>query len=150
MGRIFTSAVSDVASGTAIKDLIEIIAATNVLVIVHSIKVSSVSITDEKFLIELFRLTTTGSGGTAGVERPHDQGYAAADSLIEFNNTTQATKSGVLIDAQEWSNIIPLELLPFPEDRIEIEGGGGLIVELARIPVTGVNMTQSMTWEEFG
>ena len=128
MGRVYTAAFSEVAAGTAIKDLIEIIAATNVSVIVHELNISAKSISDEKFLLEVFRISASGSVGSAGDERPIDPGGVAADSAVEFNNTTQATKSGGILRAQEWSNLIPFEYYPFIEDRITIEGAAGLVL----------------------
>ena len=150
MGRIYTAAFSEVASGTAIKDLIEIVAATNVAVIIHELNVTAESVSDEKFLIEFFRISATGSAGSAATERPTDPGGAAADSAVEFNNTTQATKSGAIMRAEEWSNLIPFEYYPFIEDRLTVEGGAGYVLELARAPSVAVDLSGIIVWEEFG
>jgi len=150
MGRVYTAAFSEVASGTAIKDLIEIVAGTNTSVIVHELRITAESVSDEKFLLEVFRISASGSVGSAATERPVDEGGAAADSAVEFNNTTQATKSGAIIRAEEWSNLIPFEYCPFIEDRITIGGTSGLVLELARAPVAGVDLAGNIIWEEFG
>ena len=150
MGRVYTAAFSEVASATSIKDLIEIVAATNVAVIIHELNISAESVSDEKFLLEFFRISAGGSGGTAATERPTDPGGATADSAVEFNNTTQATKSGAILRAQEWSNLIPFEYYPFLEDRLTVEGGAGYVLELARAPSVGVDLAGTIIWEEFG
>jgi len=150
MGRLYSASFSAVASGTSIKDLIEIIAASNVSVIVHEVHLSAESVSDEKFLIEFHAITASGSGGSAATENPIDPGGAAADTAVEFNNTTQATKTGAIIRGIEWSNLIPFEYYPFQEDRLVLGGSGGAVIELARAPVAGVDLAGGIVWEEFG
>ena len=70
-------------------------------------------------------------------------------TFATVGNTTQATKSGAIMRAEEWSNLIPFEYYPFIEDRLTVEGGAGYVLELARAPSVAVDLSGIIVWEEF-
>ena len=147
MGRVYSSSLQT-TSQTAAQDIVELIAATNVAVRILEVEVTSTLTTDERNHIMLHRGTATGSGGSAGTEVPLDPGFPAADSLIEFNNTTQSADANIL-RRTEWSCLVPYHYLPTPETVITIPGGGLFIVALEET-ITSTTITATIVWEELG
>ena len=147
MGRMYSASAQRTAQ-TAAQDVIELLAATNVAVIIHEVEVTSNLTTDERNRIILHRGTASGSGGAAGTEVGLETGLPAADSAIEFGNTTQSVEANVL-RSTEWSCLVPYHYLPTPETRIVVPGGGLFIVELAET-ITSTTLSATIVWEELG
>ena len=146
-GRIYTSAVNRTAQ-TAVQDLIELLAATNVACKIHEVKIDSSLTTDERNRIIIHRGTASGSGGAAGTESPNDPGFPTADAAIEFGNTSQSVETNVL-EEHMWSILYPFHRIWTPETRPVIPGGGLFIVELAET-ITSTTLGCMIKWEELG
>lgn len=147
MGR-FYSASARATAQTAAQDIIELVAATNVCVIIHEVEITSTLTTDERNQIIIHRGTATGSGGSAGTEVALDTGYTTADSATEFHNTTQSTLTNQL-GSWEWSCLVPFHKLWTPETRPVVPGAGLFIVELAE-SITSTTLGATIIWEELG
>ncbi len=145
MGRLY-SAANTATAQTAAQDVIQLLAASNVHVIVHEAWITCTLTTDERNQILVHR--GTASGGTAGTENPTETGMPSADSAITFNDTTQNTPSSILIEDQ-WSCLIPWHYHPAPEGRIHVPGGGSLTFELGEA-ITSTSISSWILWEEMG
>lgn len=145
MGRMY-SATNTATTQTAAQDWIQLLAASNVHVVIHEIILSCNLTTDERNVILLHR--GTASGGTAVTEEPLDPSYPAADSAVTFNDTTQNTPANIFREEQ-WSCLVPWHFLPTPETRIHVPGGGSFTVELGET-ITSTTLTGVIVWEELG
>ena len=146
MGRFYSDSRT-AAAQTAAQDLIQLLAASNVHVIIHKITVTSDLTTDERNIILLHR--GTAAGGNAGNgEAQRVTGDAAADSTVTFHDTTQNTPANIL-EEHEWSCLLPWETQWTPEERVHVPGGGSFTVELGEA-ITSTSIACTIVWEELG
>ena len=152
MGRMY-SAVMDAVSITAAnvpQDLFELLAASNVAVLIHEIRISQKTLTASELLqIKLHRGTSTGSGGGTVTPKALQEGDPAADSTVERNNTTQSVETSPLV-IDHWNVVNPWIWLPTPESRILVPGGGLFIVELETDPSATFTVSGTIIFEELG
>lgn len=149
MGRMY-SAVFDKVAVSAVQDLFELVAASNVHVIVHSVKLLQITEEASEIVrIKFQRASTSGSAGSTVTPVPLDPGTPAADTAVEINNTTQGT-AGAIVDLDHWNMVQPYIWLPTPENRIHIPGGGRLVVELEDAPDAATTMSGVVVFEELG
>ena len=150
MGRMY-SAVFDKVAVSAVQDLFEIVAASNVHVVLHEVRL--LQITEEASEIvrlKFHRGTTSGSGGgTNPTPAPFDPGTPAADTTVEINNTSQSTE-GTILFLDHWNLVQPYIWLPTPEERIHIPGGGRLNIELEDAPDASTTISGVIVFEELG
>lgn len=146
-GRIYTSTFN-VAAQTAVQDLFQLLAATNVQVEVLEIKITFGAGTDERARIMGHFGSTNGSGGSIPTPRARDQGMPAADTVVEANNTTQATNGNIVID--EIHDLrTKFHWLPTPETQILIAGGDLFHLSLEDA-ITSTEISGEITFEERG
>lgn len=149
MGRMYSASFEDVAV-TAVQDLFELTAASNVAVVIHEIELSQITQAASELLqIKLHRGTSSGSGGTAASEIALDPGMPTADSAVEINNTTQSVETN-LLRVDHWNVVNPYLYVPTPETRILVPGAGLFIVELETAPGASMTMSGTLIWEELG
>lgn len=158
MGRMYRAQVSAVAV-TAAQDIFEIVAPSDVLVIVHGWEVFQTSDVGDA-AEELLRLQTTrgvgatsGSGGSSPTVQPIDNGDAAVSATVEANNTTQMTAGGGSLEVLEqygWNVRMPREKLYAPEERPIITPGERWTLALPAAPADSLTLTAMVTFEEIG
>lgn len=147
-GRIFTS-TANVSAATAVQDLIQLLAATNVSVELLEMLVTFGAGTDERLRIMGHYGTTDGSGGTTPTPRARDQGLShAADTVVEMNNTTQATDGNIVIDRMHDVRT-PFHWLPTPQLEIPIFGGDLFHLSLEDAPAS-TEISCEVTFREVG
>jgi len=146
-GRVYTS-TTNVTGATAVQDLIQVLAASNVQVEILEMKVSFGAGTDERLRIIGHFGSTNGSGGSTPTPRPRDPGGAAADTIIEANNTTQSTDGNIVID--EMHDVrTKFHWLPTPKTQILIPGGDLFQLSLEDAPAS-TEISLEITFEERG
>ena len=99
MGMRYSAVFSDVAVA-ALQDLFEILAPTDSIVKVHSVRIGQSSdegdAQAEMLPIEFVmgRGATTGSGGSTPTPQTLEAGFGAAGSTTKVNNTTRMVAGG--------------------------------------------------------
>lgn len=151
-GHVYTASFTAVAV-TVIQDLFQLLASASTPIIIHSVRIGQSSDAGdaqaEMLQIQLSRSTMAvdGSGGTTPTPVPHSVDSPAANTVAEANNTTQTTVTTVIIS--DTFNVQAGWLyLPTPEERIIIQSGDGLAVELPAAPDDAITMSGSVTFEE--
>ncbi len=146
-GRTYT-ATFNVLAQTVVQDLFQLLAAANVAVEVLEIKITFGSGIDERVRLIGHFGSTNGSGGSTPVARGLDQGMPTADTIVEANNTTQATNGNIVID--EMHDVrTKLHWLPTPEIQINIAGGDLFHLSLEDT-LTSTEISGSITFKETG
>jgi hypothetical protein len=137
---------------SAVQDLFQLLAASNVAVIVHEVRFSQVTVeVSEMVELMMHRGSTNGSGGGTDTPNPNDMSLPAADTTVEINNTTQAT-NGTLVGFRKevWQMVHPFLWLPPPEGRVLIPGGDLFHVSLETAPDAETTMSGAILFEELG
>lgn len=152
MGRVYT--VSAVAAGhTTAGDIMEIIAPSDAVVVLHSAFFGQTSDAGdaeaEMLRVQIMRATTGGSGGGTPTARPHELGDAAFGGTTESFNTTDATGLTVIVD-QAFNVQSGFFYEPTPEERIMISPSASLVLFLQLAPGDALDVLVSMTFEEIG
>lgn len=157
-GHIYSSNVGGVAVSVA-QDFFEILAPAGVPFLLHSVRLSQ----DSDFAdaqAELLRVTiirvnvtvTSGSGGTTTTERPHSPASPGSSmTSVEANNTTEATSSTTLDTIVEDAFNVQAGwlYLPTPEERILFAPSTACVIGIPIAPTDSLDMTGTVTWEEF-
>jgi len=148
MGVMYSASFDNVTVA-AVQDLLQVATSTAVgarSATIHEIQLSSNATTDERLRIIFHSGTTNGSGGSTPTAVPLHPGQAAAQAVIEANNTTQAT-NGTTFQSWEWSVLVPFHYLPTPEARIIVATNDLFHVSLETAPTSSV-MSGFIVWEE--
>lgn len=152
MGRMYSATFEEVAV-TAAQDLIEIVAASDSVVVIHSVSISQSTeagdAQSEMLNLLYHRGSTSGSGGTTVTPAPMNLGDAAFGGTCEANNTTQSTE-GTILRAENFNVLAGYIWQPTPEERIVVSPSGRLIIELQTAPADSVTMSGTVVFEEIG
>ena len=152
MGRFYSVTFEEVAV-TAAQDLFEIVAASDSVVVIHSVSVSQSSdagdAASEMLNLLYHRGSTSGSSGTTPTPAPLNLGDAAFGGTTEVNNTTQGTP-GTKLRAECWNVLAGYIWQPTPEERIYISPSGRVIIELQTAPSDSLTMSGTIIIEELG
>lgn len=152
VGQVYTATFGGVSVSTIV-DLFELLAAAGVPVVIHSIRIGQVTDAGDA-QAEMLRVTisrtngtTSGSGGATVTPENHSPAGPSASTTVERTNTTQATVTTPVLE--DTFNIQAGWLYqPSPEERILIEAGGTIVVELPVAPNSAINMSGAITFEE--
>jgi hypothetical protein len=146
------SAVFSAVSVSALQDLFQLAPATNPCILM-AVRIGQSSeegdAAAEMLQIQISRVTlaVNGSGGSVPVARAHSPGSPAATTIVEANNTTQATVATIMVD--DCFNVQAGWLwLPTPEEQILCVAGQGLVVELPVAPADAITMSGTITFAE--
>lgn len=122
-------------------DLLEIVAPTDAVVILHEIFFGqSVSETSEAFDCEIHDgFTSSGSGGAAITPDPIEGGFGAAGGTYETGNTTPASTSGTKRGTIPFNALNGFHYLPTPETRMTISPGQRLVFHLPTDPTVDLS-----------
>lgn len=149
MGRMYSAVFEEVAV-TAAQDLFEINAASDSVVVVHSLEISQSSDTDsEQLNLLIHRGSTSGSGGSSVTARPMEAGDAAFGGTVEANNTTQSSE-GNIIHSAAFNVLSGYVFVWTPETRPVVSPSGRLIIELQTVPADSLTMSGTVVFEEIG
>lgn len=149
------SVVSPATAFTTAHDLFEIVAASDCVVVLHSLEIGQTTelgdAQEEQVTVSIIRAhSTSGSGGATPTAVPLEAGQAAAGSTLERNNTTPATGGSPVTVAQKpWNLRTPFLWLPPPEHRIIVSPGVRCVVTLPA-PADSVTAFAELVFEEIG
>lgn len=157
MGLMYTAQFNGVSvAGGAQQDLLEIVAPSDAVVVLHQLVLSQssdVGDAAEEGLSILFKrgATTSGSGGTSVTPVPLETGSPAAGSTVEANNTSKASAGTIVtLHAENWNVRSPFVWLPPPECRIVLSPGQRMTVELGTNPADALTCSATLYFEELG
>lgn len=152
LGRMY-SAVFEKVAVSAAQDLFEIVAPSDAIVVIHSIKLGQSSDAgdseSEQLNILLHRGSTSGSAGSSVTPSPLQVGDAAFGGTVEANNTTQGTE-GTFIDAICFNVMAGMQEILTPELEVVLSPSGRLIIELQDAPGDALTMNGSVQFREIG
>ena len=155
MGRIYT-APFDGQAETAQVDLLEIVAGSGDVIVIHEIGISQLlEIADAEEEMLLLQLksgqTTTGSGGNTTTIVPVNIGDPASGATVKDTNTTKAT-AGTIVKHNSWYwNVrIPFQMIWTPETRPILIASRRATLELATTPTDSITFGGYIVFEEIG
>lgn len=151
--RMYAAPFSSVAVSVA-SDLFEVVAASGKPVRIHQVLVTAADSETNEQLNATFKVTTgsytSGSGGGTITPIKLSSTLPAAATVVERNNTTQASAGAGTINAI-WAEGFPLQgglsYLPTPECRPLLQGGEAFVVSLAA-PASSTNLNGVVLFEE--
>lgn len=143
-------ATGQVTTGTSAKTIAQIVAASNIRVRIHSIKVTfnGVSNTQEPVLVELVRQSDAGTGGDAVtiVEDPDGYSETLQTTALENIDSSEPTGSVIVDSMHVHAQGGYLEQCKF-SNEIYVLGGTRLGVRVT-VPTTSVSATVTIRFEE--
>ncbi len=155
-GRIYSSSFDGVAV-TVVQDLFEILSAATAcveLLSVHLSQETEVADAAEEMLtiaIQGHTANTTGSGGTTPAVVPTHLGDAAAVTVVEANNTTEASGGTTVTHAiHNWNIRVPLDIIWIPETRLWASPTDMITVTLLTGPADSITMGGTVYFREVG
>ena len=148
MGRIYVAS-GDLASWTTAGDIVELIAPSDAVVVVHSLYLKqSTTETDDTCSLLFSRVGTSGSGGGAITARPMEVGDAAFGGTIEEGNTTDSTGNTVLHN-WSFSTLAGFEKIWTPETRPVLSPSGAVVLSTGD-DLTSLTLEWGIEFEEIG
>jgi hypothetical protein len=131
MGRIYTVQFSEISVGTAVQDLFQIEALTNVIK-VHAVFLSQSSdegdAESELLNIQIKKVTDAVSNVTAEV--PVDGGSSVMTGNCNVNQTTVLNTGALIVHSGGWNVMQEFIYLPLEEHRPVIQIGNALTVKM--------------------
>jgi hypothetical protein len=153
MGRMYSATFEEVAV-TAAQDLFELVAPSDLAVVIHGMTFSqSTDAGDsesEQLNILIHRGTTSGSGGSTPTPNPMVVSTTASTVTVEANNNTTQSTEGAILHAECFNVMSGFVHWWPPETRPVISPSGRLIVELQTAPDDSINMSGTIYFEEIG
>lgn len=131
------------------QDIIEAVGGSANVYELIGIELWSTYTTDERLSLRLVRRTTTGSGGSAATEVKTEPGSAAPTLAVSHLVTTPGTL-GDVIEAYQWSLLIPYIYLPIPESRLWIPPSGRFGLNLQTAVAATRTISYTLKWREYG
>lgn len=149
MGRLYT-VTGTVSSVSSSKDLLEINAPSDAVVVLHELHVTNdADETSEMIPLTINRAGSSGTGGSTETARPLHAGDAAFGGTIESGNTSQAGTLTPLYRLSE--NILNgWHHTPVPEGRVFISPSGRIVARLEANPTTAGTYSFQATIEAIG
>jgi hypothetical protein len=154
MGRVYSVAVTAVATAAAIKDMVELRAAAEKPIAIHAFYMgqsSDVQDANEEILdirhLLINGTEVSGTGGTTPTPLPMNSSYAAASTGADANNTTVATGTLNDIHTDTWNIRVPYQIIWTPETRPIIHNGEFYVVRISA-PADALTMSWVCYFEE--
>lgn len=130
MGLLYSAAFENVTMTDAAQDIVFLQTSSAVPITIHEILVTSAVTTDVRARLSVVRRSTAGSAGTAITPRAlFERNSVAAATTATYLRTTVGTVGNVL-DADQWSMLVPWQRLYTPETRIVVAASGFLGLNL--------------------
>lgn len=154
LGAVYTAIFTRISVGTAVQDLFELaVPSTAMITILSAIITPTADEINEQISIDLFHFSgayTSGSGGSAITPKPHNGKFAAASTVVERNNTTQAT-GGTSVSVR--SDGFALQggwiYMPVPEERILFGPSTAAVLRIGATLGQATTMSGSITFTEY-
>lgn len=153
--RLYVAAFDNVSIGTAVQDVLSLLAGAANAVELHYIELNAAAVTSPaEIRLRLKRFVgatiTAGSAGSAPAMNALDDGESkAATATVRANDTTQSTTTGTNTPLMfwQWNVLLPFQYLPPPEDRPRIQAGNKLILDLPAT-ITATTVSGIIKWRE--
>jgi len=136
-GLVYTASFSNVSITNAAQNIWEIIGSASCSVLIHSIRltvtptITSGVAQDVRALLNLQRITTTGTGGSAVTPAPTNARNTIAAATTFNRLVTTPGTAGTVLDSENVSIIVPYERIYTPDQRIPIGASGSSTYRLA-------------------
>lgn len=126
MGLLYKAAFENISMTDAAQDILFLQTTANVPIVVHELVVTSAVTTDVRARLQLCRRSTAGSGGTGITPAADDErNTRAATTTATYLRTTVGTV-GTILEAEQWSMLVPYTRLWTPETRPRVAHSGFL------------------------
>lgn len=130
MGLLYKAAFENISMTDAAQDICFLQTTANVPIVVHEIVVTSAVTTDVRARLQVCRRSTAGSGGTGiTVNAVDERNTRSAVTTATYLRTTVGTV-GAILEAEQWSMLVPYQRLWTPECRIRVAHSGFLGLNL--------------------
>ena len=150
MGRMYAVVDTGTLFGTAAGDMIQIVAAADKPILIHSLEVSAQTETDDNAVLALSRWTNAGSGGVSLDAHPLVDEEVVDSATILGRNTDDANAGEERIWAAGMSLLAGITKIWTPETRPLIVGGGNLVLSTLNALTTDATFTVVIEFEEIG
>lgn len=150
MGRMYTITDTAVLFGTAVGDIMQIVAGSGKPIVIYSMAITCQTLVDDETVITLSRFATIGSGGASINAEPSVEGEQADAATILARNTVDATSTENRIFARGMSILAGIEKVWVPEMRPKIAAGGNLVLKSTVELQNSVIFTVDIEFEEQG
>lgn len=151
MSRVYTAPLDAITlTNDADQDIIEMVGAAGYPFSVLAVELYSSLLTDERIRMRWVRRSTTGSGGSALTESPHDEGNTVAAQVAVSTLVTTPGTIGAILPCFYWSLLAPLIYRPTPQEIIECKSGGRLCLNVQSAVASSRTVSGFVTWVEQG
>ena len=155
-GRVYVAGFDNVSVGTAVQDVLSLLAGSAKGIELHYIELNAAGVTSPaEIRLRLKRFSgatiTAGSGGTAPSMYLLDENDGtAASATVRANDTTQSTTTGTNVSLMfwQWNVLLPFQYLPTPEDRPVITAGNKLILDFPAVIGAATTVSGIIKWRE--
>jgi len=153
-GLIYTASFSNVSITNAAQNIWEFIAGAGCSVLIHSIRltitptITSGVAQDVRAVLNLQRISTTGTGGTAVTPAPTNARNTVAAVTTTNRLVTTPGTPGTVLDSENVSIIVPYERIYTPDQRIPIAPSARLALNLAAGLGGAFNASSEIYFEE--
>jgi hypothetical protein len=153
-GLFYTASFNNVSISNVAQNLWELIAAAGVPLLLHSIRltitptITSGVAQDVRAQLNVQRISTTGSGGSAKTPAPvNSRNTVAASTTANALVTTPGT-AGTVLDSENVSIIVPFERIYTPDQRIPVPAGTRIALNLSAGLGAAYNASSEIYFEE--
>jgi hypothetical protein len=153
-GLMYTVSFSNVSITNAAQNIWELIAGAGCSVLIHSVRltvtptITSGVAQDVRALLNLQKITTTGTGGSAKTPAAvNNRNTVAAVTTCNALVTTPGSASTIL-DSENVSIIVPFERIYTPDQRIPIAPSARIALNLAAGLGGAFNASSEIYFEE--
>jgi hypothetical protein len=153
-GLMYTASFSNVSITNAAQNIWEFIAAAGCSILIHSIRltitptITSGVAQDVRAQLNLQKITTTGSGGSAVTPAAvNNRNTVAALTTVNRLVTTPGT-AGTVLDSENVSIIVPYERIYTPDQRIPVAPSARIALNLAAGLGGAFNASSEVYFEE--
>lgn len=131
MGLIYSAPFENITVTDAAQDIVFLATSSSVPILIHSVRLTAGVTTDVRARIQLVRRSTAGSGGTGITPSEYNgRNTVSASTTATYARTTPGTVGDVL-QAEQWSLLVPLDWTWTPETRPHVPVSGYVGVNLA-------------------
>ena len=147
-GLMYSANISGVSSGTAATDVLVLGTSSAVPVLIHEIRMTSAATTDVRLNLQICRRSTAPTGGTTVTARAlNSRNTVAAATTVTSLPATPGT-IGNILEAEQWSVLVPYSRIYTPDERIYIPISGFLALFFATAPGSASTISADVFFEE--
>jgi hypothetical protein len=146
-GLLYTANISNVSSGTAAVSILCIGSSAAVPILVHEWRLTSAGTTDVRYPLQVIRRTAGPTGGAAVTPRPLNLRNTVAATATVTSLPTSDGVAGNVLEAEQWSVLVPYSRIYTPDERIIIPVSSWLCLGFVSAPAA-VNISAEVIFEE--